>query len=222
MPTPATPTIANPTTPTRIKHKVQTTIDIPAGIRLIVLDMDGTIYSKPHMTSRMLLTQWHHLPFMVHERITRAYRRRQVGKCEAPDRLLRAKWPTLYSRWYKRSYLPSMVKIIGRYYRPQAWLHPLLDECRQRQIPVVILSDYEAVTDKLHILGLKEEMFDGVYATSEAGTLKPDPRLGTYVMEQVYPDAAKRPEWKNVLFVGDRPDTDGALAEALGAQYLRV
>lgn len=186
------------------------------------MDVDGTVYSKPHMTRRMLLAQWHHLPFMLHERVMRSYRRRQIGRCDEPEKLGRGPRITLYDRWYKRSYLPAMVKVIGKYYHTQEWLQPMLDECRKRNIPVVLLSDYEAVMDKLNVLGLAPEKFAGIYTASDALTLKPDPRLGAYVMNKLYPDASERPAWKDVLFIGDRPDTDGELAKALGASFIRV
>ena len=179
--------------------------------------MDGTIYRKPHMTRYMLRRQRRHLPSLIAERL---YRRRQRKALK--DKAAQACRKSFSNEWYTQSYLPSMVDIIATHYHPEPWLQPLLEECRLRQIPVAILSDYEAVTDKLHALGLSPEAFAGVYAASEAGTIKPDARLGSFLMDRLYPDTDRRPAWREVLFIGDRPDTDGALADALGATYMRV
>ena len=197
-------------------------IDIPQGIRLVVLDMDGTIYRKPHMAHYMLRRQWRHLPSLIAERLYRRRQRKALKNLEILKSWNPEILKSIDARWYTQSYLPSMVDIIATRYRPEAWLQPLLDECRQRQIKVAILSDYEAVTDKLHALHLSPDAFAGIYAASEAGTIQPAPRLGAFLMERLYPDSSARPAWSEVLFIGDRPDTDGALANALGAQYMRV
>ena len=112
-----------------------------------------------------------------------------------------------------------MVDIIAEHYSPAAWLQPLLDECRQRKIQVIILSDYEAATDKLRALHLDATAFDSILSTGDYGTIKPDPKLGD-ILRTAIKNAAVN--WQQVLFIGDRLDTDGQLAHALGAQFRLV
>ena len=196
-------------------------IDIPADIRLVVLDLDGTIYRKPRMAFYMILKQWRHMPSLIAERRWRKTQRRALQQ-HTPQPIM-----PVSQQWYNASYLPSMVQIIAEHYHPEPWLQPLLDECRTRSIKVIILSDYEAVTDKLRALHLNPAAFDATLATGDFGTIKPDPRLSAVIAPYITDPAAPKTEqaailWQHVLFIGDRPDTDGALAQSLGAQFILV
>ena len=119
-----------------------------------MLDLDGTIYRKPRMAWYMLCKQCCHLPSLIAERRWRKAQRQALkdGRPMPPM--------PVAEQWYRNSYLPSMVQIIAEHYQPAPWLQPLLDECRQRKIKVLILSDYEAATDKLHALGINPDAFD--------------------------------------------------------------
>lgn len=188
-------------------------IKIPSDITMIVLDMDGTIYRKQRMVRYMLRKQWRHFPKLIAERRWRKAQRKALRTGGDMPQM------PVSEEWYRQSYLPSMVEVIREHYTPQAWLQPLLEQCKHRNIPVIILSDYEAVTDKLQALGLDASAFAAVLATGEMGTIKPDKRLGERVQQALH---AETIDWRHVLFVGDRPDTDGLLAQALGAQFIQV
>lgn len=191
-----------------------THITIPENIAVVVLDFDGTIYRKPRIGLYMFAKQWRHLPLLIAERRWRkAQRQALVTGGVMPPRPV----PEL---WYRTSYLPSMVDVIAKHYKPALWLQPLMDECKQREIPVVILSDYEVVTEKLRVLGLQPEAFDAILASGDFGTIKPDPKLGEILAAHISKNAAVN--WQQVLFIGDRQDTDGLLAQALGAQFILV
>lgn len=191
-----------------------THITIPENIAVVVLDLDGTIYRKPRIGLYMFAKQWRHLPLLIAERRWRkAQRQALVTGGVMPPRPV----PEL---WYRTSYLPSMVDVIAKHYKPALWLQPLMDECKQREVPVVILSDYEAVTEKLRVLGLQPEAFDAILASGDFGTIKPDPKLGEILAAHISKNAAVN--WQQVLFIGDRQDTDGLLAQALGAQFILV
>lgn len=190
-----------------------THITIPDNIAVVVLDMDGTIYRKPCMAWYMLGKQIFHLPSLLAERRWRKAQRKalKAGKPMPPM--------PVSEQWYRNCYLTSMVQIIAAHYSPQPWLQPLMDECRRRSIRVAILSDYEAVQDKLQALGVEPSAFDAILATGDFGTIKPDPALGV-ILGSAIKNATI--DWQQVLFIGDRPDTDGLLARALGAQFVLV
>ena len=187
-----------------------THISIPEGITVVVLDLDGTIYRKPRMALYMLRKQWCHLPSLIAERRWRKAQRQALHRGTPMPPM------PVAEQWYRQSYLPSMVQIIAEHYQPAPWLQPLLDECRLRKIQVIILSDYEAATDKLRALHLDATAFDAILSTGDFGTIKPDPELGN-ILRSAIKNAAVN--WQQVLFIGDRPDTDGQLAQALGAQF---
>ena len=98
------------------------------------------------------------------------------------------------------------------------------DDCHTRGVKVALLSDYEAAVDKLRVLRLNPDDFDCILSTGDLGTIKPDPSLGDMLLRHLYP-AGDMPDpfpWQHALFIGDRQDTDGMLAHALGAQFMQV
>lgn len=193
-------------------------ISIPGDITLVVLDLDGTIYRKPHMAWHMIRSQWRHLPSLIAERRWRKAQRKALKEGgEMPPQ-------PVTDRWYRLVYLPAMVQIIAKHYKAEPWVQPLIDECHTRGIKLVLLSDYEATEDKLRVLHLNPADFDCILSTGDLGTIKPDPRLGEILMQHLYP-LGHAPDtlcWQHTLFIGDRADTDGLLAKALGAQYMQV
>lgn len=198
-----------------------THIPIPDDIAVVVLDMDGTIYRKPRMAWYMICKQWRYLSSLIAERRWRKVQRKALSSQQSAINS-----QPFSDKWYKDSYLLAMVDIIRQHYRPQEWLQPMLEECKRRRIKIAILSDYEAVEDKLHALGLNPADFDAILATGDFDTIKPDKRLGTILLHHLFPENTETNNaafnWRHVLFIGDREDTDGQLAHALGAQFIKV
>lgn len=192
-------------------------ISIPQDITVVVLDLDGTIYRKPHMVWYMICKQWRHLPSIIAERRWRKAQRKALQTGNPMPHM------PVPEQWYRRVYLHSMVQIIAEHYSPAPWLQPLLDECKQRKIKVAILSDYEAAIDKLNALHLSPSAYDLILSTGDFGTIKPDPKLGDILAEHLFSGKKSATiNWQHVLFIGDRQDTDGKLAYALGAQFIQV
>lgn len=81
---------------------------------------------------------------------------------------------------------------------------------------MVIYSDYGAVIEKLEALGIDPSPFDMIISAPELGALKPSESCARRLLEMLEADP------KTTLFVGDREDKDGASANAVGAQYLKV
>jgi FMN phosphatase YigB (HAD superfamily) len=204
-----------------IRH---TTLSLTPQVRLVVLDLDGTLYAKPHMVWYMLFAAPCEWRIMLAERKTRKQMRGQWMGDEdvfyqtffqtmavycgvTPDKL---------REWYFNRYMPLMVNIIRKHYKLAEWFFPFVSECKNQGVCLVVLSDYGHTHEKLASLGLDEKLFDWVISTPELGGLKPASQLITLIMDQmgVMPDQC--------LIIGDRDDTDGQLAKSVGANFYLV
>ena len=92
----------------------------------------------------------------------------------------------------------------------------LIDEAIERDLQLVIYSDYGCVTEKMEALGIDTEPFSLMIAAPELGALKPSEPCARRLLEMVGADP------KTTLFVGDRDEKDGASARAVGARFLLV
>lgn len=195
----------------------------------IVLDVDGTLYHQAPVRRAMLIklamaTARSPKAGLRAIRAVAAYRwaqeaarvadvvpgenaaarqlRMAVGRCGLPEAELSA----TIARWMEQEPLTLLAR-----YR-HAGLVEFLDACRTRGIRLAVLSDYPC-TDKLAALGLADR-FDVVLSAfdPDVGVFKPDPRGITVALERlgVSADAA--------LYVGDRPEVDGAAAAAAGVR----
>ncbi len=193
-------------------------------VKAVVLDLDGTLYDKRRLAARLIASQLLFLPLLAAEQRTRKALKGQFFGSEADfytnffrkmakKRLFSvrlARW------WYFRCYMPAMVRVLRRAYRPQAWVQPFIEACRQRKIAVAVYSDYGCVAEKLHALGFAPQQFDFVVSAPELGGLKPSAQAAAQVVERLQVASA------DCLFVGDRNDTDGASARTVGAQFFLI
>lgn len=192
--------------------------------KVVVFDLDGTLYNKNGMVRRMLfgaLLEWRMM--FVERRTRKKLRGVWMGDKDSfydvyfremsNGRLFSAE----YSRWwYNTRYMPLMVRVIKKYYQPVEWLEPFVSQCKTLGVRIVVLSDYGHTKEKIQALGLDDTMFDWVVSAPELGGLKPARQL----LEKV---AAKMGILPNqCLVIGDREDTDGELAKSVNAPFYLV
>ena len=192
--------------------------------RLVVFDLDGTLYTKKCMVWRMLKAAPRDWRMMLAERKTRSALRGQYFETKAAFEKaffhifaeIREGSEQDAIEWYDNLYMPLMVGVIRKYYKSVEWLPTFAEECKKRDIRLVVLSDYGHTREKLAALNIEEQLFDWVVSAPELGGLKPAPQLMHQVAERmnVTPDQC--------LVIGDREDTDGVLAEATGARFFLV
>ena len=191
------------------------------GVKLIVFDLDGTLYTKSRMVWRMLCGAPRDWRLMLAERKTRKQLRGQYFGNE--DTFFQTYFQTMATycnahpedlrTWYFNRYMPLMVSVIQRYYKPVEWLMPFVADCKKQGIYLVVLSDYGHTHEKLHALNINENLFDWVVSAPELGGLKPAPEVLKKVLEKMKVTA------EQCLVIGDREDTDGALAQSIGAAF---
>ena len=198
-----------------------------AGVKLVVFDVDGTLYDQRALRLRMAAALLRHCLFrgdFAALAVLRDYRREREAFAEAGV----------------EQFGPKLIEgLAERYRKPKSeiaavvaeWIDrrplPYLDKCRYPGVieaferlrasgrTVAILSDYPAV-DKLAAMALTADLV--VSATDpEVGVLKPSTRG----LERVMSLAGVGPA--ETIMVGDRAERDGEMARAAGVRcYLRA
>lgn len=203
------------------------------GIRALVFDLDGTLYRQEPvrraMTGRLLAAMvarpregW------TAFRAVRAYRRAQESlrgvACPEADGLAAAqvrvacratglseeRMAAVAARWMDEAPLDLLAPAT------RDGLHDLLACCRERGLRLAVWSDYPA-RRKLQAMGL-DSLFDTVVSAQdpEVQRFKPDPRGLEVALARLH---VTRDE---ALYIGDRPEVDGAAARQAGVRCLIV
>lgn len=170
------------------------------GVKNVVLDLDGTLYNKQGLPRRMVRRLWWSLPLLAVDRLAK-------GACW--------RW-VVRTRWYRRIYLPTMVQMIGEGCSVREEVLHFISECRRRQIPMAVYSDYAFVADKLRVLGIDTEQFALLIDSPTLGSRKPSKEAAIKLLSMLHAEP------DTTLFVGDREDTDGETARLVGAKFLLV
>ena len=188
----------------------------------VVLDLDGTLYQKPHMVWHMMVGDRCHLLELAGERIARTW---IAGRhYESQDAFYQsffwkiAQWMPFSSKhaqkWYFTHYLPTMLKVIQRYYRLSDWVQPLVEKAKAAGAKVVVYSDYEMMAEKFAILGFDASQLDYAVCASELGGAKPCKESMEALLNLMKVKASR------TLVIGDRDKTDGEAARRVGARFI--
>lgn len=194
------------------------------GRRLVVFDLDGTLYRQGPLRRRMaallgadMLRRRDASTF----RILRDYRRRRealadagtaafdtalVEGCARACDVSPAEVRSAVAEWIDRRPLGVLPRCI----LPGA--RDLVAALRARGVRVAVWSDYP-VREKLAALGIEAD--DAISAAdAELDVMKPDPKGLEILMARCGATAA------GTLMVGDREERDGRAARALGVDFL--
>ncbi len=209
----------------------------------IICDLDGTLYDKRNIVRYLLIGERYRLNFLASERKARAkLKGKWFGTQEAFYNAYFKEMANEYllseeaaRTWYFSNYMPLMAEVLKKHYTHREWVPQLITDCHNNNIPIVVYSDYDFVEEKLRAIDLNPADFDLVIAASELGGLKPCreaaqkliDRLSKIFESKEKPIAGEPPalihlEPNNILFIGDRDDTDGKSAEAVGAKFYKV
>ena len=194
------------------------------GVRAVVFDLDGTLYDKRLLPLHLIMAYPRYALWLASERIARRRMRGQYfGDADTFYNTLLSyvcKWQhaeyDAVKEWYEELYMPSMVEILYEHYQANDFVLPLLRKLNKTGIKTAVFSDYGCVEEKVRAIGLEPKMFDYCVAAPELGGLKPNKELFNKLLKLM------RVKPEETLMVGDRPDTDGKGAEAVGMRYLKV
>ena len=191
--------------------------------KLVLFDFDNTMYEPQKMVRYIVPGDLRHALYSFNERKARkalagidhnSQHDLQQQLCSFIARKLN-KETAKVERWYLHSYLPMLVRILRRHYRPRPDMQRLIDHLEAHNINVGVLSDYPLVRQRLHAIGINVNS-QRLWSTEEAGALKPNPRPIIEISRET--DIPL----DNILVIGDRPDTDGLAARNAGCDAIIV
>jgi putative hydrolase of the HAD superfamily len=191
------------------------------NIRLVVFDVDGTLYSQARLRLRMardmmfraaktrsldvprIISAYRRIRERIAEREEIDFEAALVAETAAATRVSPAEIRAVVDEWIERRPLPYLAACI------YPGVCTLFSGLRRQGKIIGVLSDYPAAA-KLDALGLEAEhiLCAGDHGI---GVLKPNPRGLQIMME-----AAGAAPTETVL-IGDRADRDGAAARRAGA-----
>ena len=187
--------------------------------KVVIFDLDGTLYDKKALARRLILSSLLRgdLPLLRREQQVRKKLRGTPFPSE--EQFYEAFFaefphPAKARQWYFQRYMPLMVRILQRKYTLYPWAEELVKQLKEKGIRVAIFSDYGCVCEKLEAIGFDPQWADLLFDAPALGGLKPcqDSFARMCEMLNVRPDEC--------LMVGDRRDTDGLGAAAVGMPFL--
>jgi dUTP pyrophosphatase len=110
---------------------------------------------------------------------------------------------------------PAFIKSL-QFNRNRPEFIPFIKRCRSLGIKTAVLSDFGMVDERLTALGFDLNLFDIRASSEDFGAFKPNTRPFLEVAK------ALQLEPRNILMVGDRIDTDGEGARAVGMGFIQI
>jgi FMN phosphatase YigB (HAD superfamily) len=196
----------------------------------LIFDLDGTLFDSKNIALRLILSRPFDMFLMRAERqVRRLFAGRVYDSAESYyeaffGELSKRTGRSAFSarRWYFETYIPLMVRILSRYYRPRPGAAELLAALssgrnrRGKKIPFAVYSDYPMTAERFKALGLEPGPLGRVYGPEDFGAQKP----AAAPFLRIARDLGCAPQ--SILVAGDRDDTDGAGAAAAGMAYYKI
>lgn len=184
--------------------------------KAILFDFDGTLYEPNHFGRQLVFGN---LIYAFRDRKERNVRKALHGlEFPSSEKFYDAFFELLGKNkrnWYFNKYLPLMVEVLSRHFPARPNAQALIDRLQSHGKIVGVLSDYPMIAERCEAIGLKFN-YNYFWSTEFFGALKPSKRSILAIAEQL------GIEPKDILLIGDRPDTDARCAENAGADYVLV
>jgi FMN phosphatase YigB (HAD superfamily) len=191
------------------------------SIKGIIFDFDGTIFDNSLIAFRLIAANPIEIFLVRNERLIRS---RFAGRdFLTADEYYKAffaelgklcmKTPEKIRAWYFNCYMPRMIRVLEKYYKPRSGLEELLLRMDDSNAPLktAIYSDYPFLKERMEALGLHPVKNIRLYGPESFGAQKPAKRPFLEIADEL----KLTPE--EILVIGDREETDG-----LGACYAKM
>lgn len=198
------------------------------AVKLIIFDVDGTLYDQSKLRKKMflalisyyILRPWRYRDIIIlyHFRKEREkhaglkvenLKQMQYDWCLSKVNTTLKRVKEVTDKWifnFPNKYLQECM---------YPGVKSFFEELEKKQVLKAIYSDYDA-TAKLEYMGLKADLI--VSSTDEyIDALKPLPNGLNYIISEM-----EISDKRNCLFIGDRDELDGACAKSAGIPFLLI
>ena len=191
----------------------------------VIFDLDGTLYDNKGLPLKLVLSDILNMWVLGSERLARKHIQGRdykdaAGVYDALFAEMAAVKRNLTvekaRKWYQQKYMPLQVALLKVYFEPRPLVVELIQAMRDRGMKVILYSDYGHEVEKIQALGIPQDLFDGIISAAKMGGLKPCKQSMERLMKQFDIQA------EDTLYIGDREDTDGESARAVGMDFYNV
>ncbi|HOG42490.1 MAG TPA: HAD family hydrolase [bacterium] len=195
------------------------------NIEAVVFDLDGTFYNIGFFTKLMFLL--HNIRnlslFSAHRKIMKTLRNEDFGSGEKYFDTLFGRISELTGKnkknikgWYLTDFRKDFILTLAKSCKKNKDLERVAGILKKINLKTAILSDFGFIEERLEALNIDRSLFDILVSGEEEGALKPQTRPLIKISEHLAVNT------ENSVLIGDRDDTDKAVAENTGMVFIDV
>lgn len=194
-------------------------------IKAFVFDLDGTLYKIGFFTKiSYVMNNIKHLSFFVaHRKAMKDLRKEDHGSKQVYFEKLFGKMAELtgsgketIEQWYLNDFRKDFINTLANNFRKNKALESVVGILKGMGFKTAVLSDFGFIEERLEALNIDKHLFNVLVSGEEEGALKPQIRP----LMKIADEFGVQPE--NTVLIGDREDTDGAVAEKAGMEFINV
>lgn len=186
--------------------------------KVVIFDLDGTLYDKSALARRLIISSLAHGDLRLLGRERQVRKKLRGNPFDSEEQFYEAFFaefshPDKARQWYFQRYMPLMIRILQKKYTLYPWVRDVFKSLKEKEIRTVIFSDYGCVREKLEAIDFDPQWADFLFDAPALGGLKPcrDSFAKICALLEVRPEEC----W----MIGDRRDTDGLGAAAVGMPF---
>ncbi len=194
-------------------------------VQAVVFDLDGTFYKIGLFTKiAFLFHNIRHISlFSAHRKVMKELRKIDMGSGEKYFETLFCRISGLtgtermfVKKWYTSDFRKDFIKALSKNCIKNRTIERVASMLKELNFKTAILSDFGFIEERLDALNIDRTLFNILVSGEEEGALKPQTRP----LMKISKVLGVLPE--NTVLIGDRADTDGAVAENAGMIFIDV